>query len=333
MANTKIADNPDLFVKPDVNGMREYFRNKPRKMVNKVTTVKEAVEKYIKDGDYIGVGGFGANRIPTAVLHEIVRQKKKHLGLSGHTATHDMQILAAGDCFDRCDVAYIVGLEARGLSKTSRKAFESGKVKAVEWTNAALAWRYKAAAMGIPFMPARIMMGTDTEKYSAFETINCPYTGIKLAALPALFPDIAVVHVHRADIYGNCQVDGIMVSDYDLVRASKRVIITTERLIPHEQIRENSDRTVIPYFCVDAIIEVPYGSYPGNMAGEYFSDEEHFKEWLDAEKTDESLKKFLDKYIYGVKDFNEYLNLCGGIEKLRKLRNQEYLIDTNRKDG
>ncbi len=131
-------------------------------------------------------------------------------------------------------------------------------------------------------------------------------------------------------MYGNCQVDGIMISDSDLVRASKRVIVTTERLIPHELIRENSDRTVIPYFCVDAVIEVPYGSYPGNMAGEYFSDEDHLQEWLEAEKTDESLKKFLDKYIYGVKDFNEYLYLCGGIEKLRKLRNQEYLIDTNK---
>ena len=285
MSKSKFMDDPNLFVKPDVDGMREYFRKKPLSMVNKVTTVKEAVEKYVKDGDYLAVGGFGAARIPTAVLHEIVRQKKKNLGLSGHTATHDMQILAAGDCFNRCDIAYVVGLEARGLSKTSRKAFESGKVKAVEWTNAALAWRYKAAAMGIPFMPARTTLGTDTAKYSAFETIECPYTGMKLAAFPALYPDIAIVHVHRADIYGNCQIDGIMISDHDFVKASKRVIVTTEKLIPHELIRENSDRTAIPYFCVDAVIEVPYGSYPGNMANEYYSDEEHFKEWMTAEKS------------------------------------------------
>lgn len=318
-----------LFMDPDVDKAREFFRHKSRKMENKVTTVKEAVERLIQDGDYIAVGGFGANRIPAAVLHEIVRQRKKNLGLSGHTATHDMQILAAGDCFDRCDVAYVVGLEARGLSRTSRRAFESGKVEAVEWTNAALAWRYKAAAMGIPFIPARIMMGTDTAKHSAFEETTCPYTGIKLAALPALYPDVGIIHVHRADVYGNCQIDGIMVSDHDMARAARKLIITTERLVPHDEIRRQPDRTSIPYYCVDAVIEVPYGSYPGNMPYEYFSDEDHLREWLAAEKSEESLQAFLDKYIYGAKDFNDYLQLCGGIEKMQKLRNQEFLINGN----
>ncbi len=316
-----------LFTDPDVDKAREHFRAKSRKMVNKVTTVREAVERLVQDGDYIAVGGFGTNRIPTAVLHEIVRQHKKNLGLSGHTATHDCQILAAGDCMDRCDVAYVVGLEARGLSKISRQAFETGKVKAVEWTNAALAWRYKAAAMGVPFVPARSMLGTDTATYSALKTVDCPYTGVKLAALPALFPDVGIIHVHRADVYGNCQIDGIMVSDYDMARAAKRLIITTERLVPHDNIRQQPDRTVIPYYCVDAVIEVPYGSYPGNMPYEYFSDEEHLKEWLAAERNEADLRAFMAKYIYGVRDFNQYLELCGGLERMQKLRNQEFLLN------
>jgi glutaconate CoA-transferase, subunit A len=317
----------DLLTSPDSDESREYFRNKDKKCVSKITTVKAAVEKHINDGDYLGVGGFGGNRIPAAVLHEIVRQKKKNLGLAGHTATHDGQILAAGNCVDRCDIAYVVGLEARGLSKNARKQYESGKVKITEWTNAALAWRYKAAAMGIPFMPARTMLGTDTFKYSAAKEITCPFTGKKLAALPALYPDVAIIHVHRADEFGNAQIDGIIISDDDLAKAAKKVILTTEKIIPNSEIRNEPNKTIIPYWCVDAVIEVPYGSYPGNMQGEYFSDEEHLREWLTAEKDEQTFKEFLDKNIYSCKDFAEYVEKNGGKEKIEKLRKQELLID------
>jgi glutaconate CoA-transferase subunit A len=285
-----------LFTNPDTDEARAFFRTKNRRMVNKVTTVKEAVTKYVKDGDYLRVGGFGTNRIPTAVLHEIVRQQKKDLGFAGHTSTHDMQILIAVKCISRCDVAYIVRLEARGLSKISRNAFQSGEVEPTEWTNAALAWRYKAAAMGLSFIPARSVLGADTLKYSAAVEIPCPFTGKRYVALPALYPDVACIHVHRCDIYGNAQIDGISVSDPDLARAAKRLIITTERLVSTEEIRRKPDQTVIPYYLADAVIEVPYGAYPSNMAYEYFTDEDHIKEWLHAEKTEEALQEPVTQY-------------------------------------
>ena len=316
-----------LFTSPDMEAQRKFLHSKDKRMTDKTTTVREAVQKFIHDGNYIGVGGFGGNRIPTAVLHEIVRQKRKNLGLAGHTATHDGQILAAGKCFDRCDIAYVVGLEARGLSKNTRQYFESGQVKVTEWTNAALSWRYKAAAMGIPFIPARSMLGTDTFKYSGAKEIMCPFTGQKLAALPALCPDVAVIHVPRSDIYGNCQIDGPLIADDDLAKAAKHVVITTERIIPHEDIRRDPNRTVIPFWCVDAVIEVPYGSYPANMPGEYFSDEDHLREWLGAEKDEATFNAFLEKYIFSCKDFNEYLAKCGGIDRIMKLRRIENLID------
>lgn len=295
--------------------------------MEKVTTVKEAVARLVHDGDYISVGGFGGTRIPTALLHEIVRQRKKNLGLAGHTATHDFQILVAGRCINRCDVAYVIGLEARGLSRTAREAIEKGEIEVTEWTNAALAWRYKAAAMGISFIPTRTMLGTDTVKYSAAVEMECPFTGKKYLALPALFPDVALIHVHRADVYGNCQIDGIMVSDYDLARAAKRLIVTTERLVPEEVIRREPHRTVIPYYLVDAVIEVPYGSYPGNMPYEYFSDESHLQEWLRVEKDPEELARFLERNIYGVEEFWEYVQLNGGLKRMAELRRQEVLVD------
>lgn len=314
-----------LFMKPDVDENREFFRRKPRALVDKRTTVQEAVSRLVSDGDYIGIGGFGTNRIPTAILHEIIRQGKKRLGLSGHTATHDFQILAAGGAIDRVDVAYVIGLEARGLSKTARRLFEEARIQVCEWTNAALAWRYRAAVMGIPFIPARIMFGSDTMRYSAAKTVICPFTGQKLLALPALSPDLAIIHVHRCDMYGNAQIDGISVSDADLSRASKKVIISAEEIVPEEVIRQDPARTVIPAFCVDAVLEVKYGSYPGNMPYAYFSDEEHLREWLSADSKPETLEPFLQKFIFGTKDFPEYLELCGGQAKMERLKRIEFL--------
>lgn len=316
-----------IFTEVDPDLLRDYFRHKPKKMVSKLTTVKEAVSTLINDGDYIAVGGFGGVRIPTAVLHEIVRQGKKNLGFSGHTATHDCQILAAGKCFNRCDVAYVIGLEARGIPKMTRKYFESGEIECTEWTNAAMTWRLKAAAMGVSFIPVRNMLGSDTAVYSGAKEILCPFTGKKYLAVPALFPDVAIIHVHEADIYGNSEIQGILVSDVELARASKKVIITCERLAPTESFRDNPQKTTIPYYLVDAVIEVPYGSYPGNMPYEYYSDEEHLAEWLQAEEDPETYRQFLEKYIYGTMDFHEYLELCGGLEKMQKLRRLELLID------
>lgn len=316
-----------LFTDPDADKAREYFRTKKRAMVNKVMTVSEAVGKFIHDGDYLAIGGFGANRIPTAVCHEIVRERMKNLGFAGHTSTHDFQILAAGEVFNRCDIAYIIGLEARGLSPAARRYMESGKVEICEWTNYAMTCRLKAAATGVSFMPARNILGTDTFKHSAAKVAECPFTGEKYVLYPALWPDVSAIHVHESDVYGNCRIKGISVTDLELARASKRLIITTERLIPNEQIRSDPTATAIPFYLVDAVCEVPYGSYPGNMPYEYFSDEDHLRLWLRVERDPVLFKDFLDRYIYRTKDFNQYLELCGGIDRINQLRATENLID------
>ncbi|MFC1591574.1 CoA transferase subunit A [Thermodesulfobacteriota bacterium] len=319
-----------LFMDPDPDVARVFFKNKSRALTDKVMTVKEAVSIFIHDGDYLASGGFGANRISTAAMHEILRQNKQNLGFAGHTTTHDFQILAAGNrrgrkIMARVDAAYIVGLEARGLSPQARRVMQSGEVEVCEWTNYALACRLHAAAMGVPFIAIRSMLGTDTFGYSAAKEIKCPFTDKKLAAMPALYPDVALIHVHESDPHGNCRIKGIAVADLELARASKRVIITTERIISNDQIRKHPEATMIPSLCVDAVCEVKYGSYPGNMAGEYFSDEEHLGKWLEVEEDETTLDTFLDTYIYGVEDFKSYLELCGGEERMKELRKQELL--------
>ncbi|MBA4188203.1 MAG: CoA transferase subunit A [Planctomycetaceae bacterium] len=321
-----------LFTSPHSEPARAAFAQKPRGLVDKVMTVAEAVRTFVHDGDYFATGGFGTNRIPSAVCHEILRQRRQHLGFSGHTTTHDFQILCAGNLtgrgqtISRVDAAYIVGVEARGLSPHCRRVMESGTVQCVEWSNYTLALRYTAAAMGVPFLPAHSMLGTDTFSHSPAKEIECPFTGEKLVAVPALYPDVAAIHVHEADRYGNCRFTGTSVADIDLARAAKRLIITCERLVPHDEMRREPHRTQIPFLCVDAVCEVPYGSYPGNMPGEYFSDEDHLRLWLDVERDTAAFGQFLEDHIFGVNDFTEYLNHCGGMSRLQQLRQRELLL-------
>jgi glutaconate CoA-transferase subunit A len=325
-----------LFTDPSADHARQFFASKPRALTDKLTTVAEAVRALVRDGDYLAIGGFGGARLPTAVVHEVVRQGRQRLGFAGHTATHDFQVLCAGNLLgrgqtlDRVDAAYVIGLEARGLSPHARRVMESGTVACTEWSNYTLAVRFKAAAMGLPFLPARSLLGTDTFRKSAACAIACPFTGERLAAIPALYPDVAAIHVHEADRFGNCRIRGTTVADLDLARAARRLIVTCERLVPNEEIRSDPSRTVIPFFCVDAVCEVPFGSYPGNMPYEYFSDEDHLRAWLAAERDLDAHRAFVDKYLYGTRDFHEYLACCGGMARLQELRRQEFLLDRGR---
>lgn len=328
MTSSENTGRGPLFTDPDPDVARAFFREKKGALTDKLMSVSDAVARFVHDGDYLASGGFGGNRIATALLHEVVRQERTNLGFAGHTTTHDFQILAAGtrtgkQIFSRLDAAYILGLEARGLSAQARRLMESGEVEVCEWTNYALACRFRAAATGVPFMPVRSMLGTDTFRESAAKEIECPFTGKPLMAVPALYPDVALIHVHESDLFGNCRIRGITVADGDLARASKHVIVSAERIVSTDEIRSDPNATAIPAFCVDAVCHVPYGSFPGNMAGEYFSDEVHLKAWLDAERDVEAYRAFLDKYLYGVNCFEDYLEICGGEERLAELRRLE----------
>lgn len=286
--------------------------------------VKEAVSRFVEDGRYLVSGGFGHVRVSMAIIYEIIRQQKRNLTVAGKTSVHDLDCLIAAGCVSKVEVAYSFGHELRGLSPASRRAVETGKVKAVtEWSNAGLQWRFKAAASGVPFVPAYVMLGTDTFRYSSAKIVKDPFTGRAICLIPACFPDIALIHVHRCDKYGNAQIDGILAEDFELARAAKRLIISTEEIIPNEKIREEPWRTAIPYFYVDAVVEVPYGCHPCNMPTKYYFDEEHIAEYLEFTRTEEGTKEYFEKYVYVVENFDEYIELIGGVKKLEYLRKLE----------
>jgi acyl CoA:acetate/3-ketoacid CoA transferase len=155
------------------------------------------------------------------------------------------------------------------------------------------------------------MMGTDTFKYSAAKIVEDPFTGMKTCLLPALALDVGLIHVHRADKYGNCQIDGISGFGFEMARASKKLIVSTEEIVDTAEIRKQPDRTIIPYYLVDAVVHAPFGSHPGEMCYDYWRDEEHLKTFLEESADPAKVKAYLDKYIYGVKDHAAYLQLIG----------------------
>jgi glutaconate CoA-transferase, subunit A len=305
---------------PDEN--RSWVReNKPRGLIDKRMSVRQAVQKFVHDGDYIAFNGFGHIRVPMVLIYELVRQRKRNLVVAGKTAVHDIDVLIGAGCVSKVECAYAFGHELRGLSPAGRRAVENGSVKVgAEISNAAYQWRFLAGMLGIPFIPVRNMMGTDTFEKSSAIKISDPWSGKPVTLVPAAYPDVSLFHVPRCDKYGNAQIDGILVEDFELARASRRVILSTEEIVDEEVIRDNPHHTVIPFYLVDAVCEAPFGAHPTLMPYLYYFDEAHIHEWLDLSKTEEGTCQYLEKYVYSVDDFSAYLEKIGGVQKLKHLQ-------------
>lgn len=295
----------------DLDEFREWNRaRKTRKLVDKVMTEQQAIAKFVEDGCYIGTELYGSVRCPMSLAREVVRQGRKDLRVCGQGVLELDLWLAAG-LIKKLDITYI-GLEVYGTTACLRRAVESGQVETcVEWSNAAISWRMKAAAMGVPFLPARSMLGTDLLKYSAAKVVEDPFTGLKVALLPALVLDVALIHVHRADKFGNCQMEGISGFALEMSRACKRLVVSAEQIIPTEEIRRYPDRTAIPYYLVDAVVHAPYGSHPGEMAYLYGRDEDAIREWVEMSKTPTGAQEYLRQHVYSLPGHAAYLKQVG----------------------
>lgn len=305
----------------DPDEMRRWMRDeKPDGLVDKRMSASEAVSEYVDDGDLLVSGGFGHVRVSTGLIHEIIRQGVTDLALAGKTAVYDSDLLIASGAVTEVEAAYSFAHEARGLAPASRRRVEGGDCEVVaEISNAGLQWRFLAAKMGLPFVPSRILAGTDTFAKSSAVQVEDPFGGKPMTLLPACYPDVALIHVSRCDKYGNAQIDGITVEDPEIAAAAKRLVLTTEEIVDTEAIRDDPDATAFPHFLVDAIVEMPYGCHPGEMPGHYYFDEDHIAEWLDRSGTEEGVEAYMDEYIHGVDDFGAYLEKIGGEDTLAHL--------------
>lgn len=311
-----------LFQPPDLEAFRAHNRAKDKRLVTKLMTGAQAVERFVRDGQYLGFELYGSVRCPMSLTRDLIRSGKKGFSIAGQ-GVHEADLLLAAGLVERIDFTYI-GMEVYGVSPIVRRACESGgPVKSiVEWSNGALTWRFKAASMGVPFIPTYSMLGTDTFKHSSAVAIQCPYTQKPVALLPALILDVGFIHVARADEYGNCQIDGISGFAFEMARACKTLIVSAEEIVSTEAIRRKPERTVIPYYLVDAVVHAPFGSWPGEMAGYYERDEPHYRSFIKTAEKKEDTDAYLKEWVWDVPGHSELMEKVGTahLESLRVRR-------------
>jgi glutaconate CoA-transferase subunit A len=207
---------------------------------------------------------------------------------------------------------------------------ETGKARFDEWSHMAMGMRFRAGAMGVPFLPIRSMLGSDVRKQrpEAIE-MDCPFTGEKLLLVPALNPDVALIHVQRCDAYGNAQIDGLQFMDVDLAIAANKVILTTERIVSNDQIRRAPDHTKIPFFAVDAVVELPFGCAPHECYGINEPMIRHMEQYVGLVNKEpvKGMAQYLDQYVYGPRSWSEFLALIGMDELLQAARAGKSIYD------
>jgi len=313
---------------------RKKMVSKPKGLTDKRTTLKEAVGKYIKDGINIGIGGFVNTRVPVAIVHEIIRHGARDLTLSFQSNSICAELLAGAMILDpdrvsirRVELAWW-GYEVIGIAPLLRYLTSNNMIQLDDYTNYGMSARFKAAAMGIPYLPTRDHGGSDMELVNRGSMAPCPFSGKNTYLVPACHPDVAIVHVTAADMYGNCRIFGAHCTCPEITMAAANSIVTTEKIIPNENIRNYPNLTEIPYVAVDTLIEQPFGAYPGASYGFHWFDMDHIKkfrsvcdEFRKTGKKDE-LKKYYDEYIFGCETYDDFLNKIP-YKTLQKLRDMD----------
>jgi glutaconate CoA-transferase, subunit A len=290
-------------------------------MHSKVATMNNAIAANVYDGDTVVIEGF-THLICFAAGHEIIRQRRKDLTIA--RLTPDLiydQMIAAG-CARKLVFSW-AGNPGAGSLHAFRRAVEKGtpKLEIEEYSHFGMVARMSAGAAGLPFWVMRNYMGTDLPKANPLiRTVTCPYTGEELATVPALNPDVTIIHAQRADQYGNAQVWGLLGVQKEAAFASKRVIVVVEELVDQSVIRTDPNRTLIPGMIVDAVVVEPWGCHPSYAQGYYDRDNEFYVAWEDISRDPQKLQAYLDEFVHGVRDRAEYMKRQPGLTQRLKAK-------------
>lgn len=282
-------------------------------MSAKLRTMSQAVAEFVRDGDTLVIEGF-THLICFAAAHEIIRQKKKNLTACRLTPDLIYDQLVAAGCVKKLVFSW-AGNPGVGSLYGLRRAVEKGiprKVEIEEYSHFGMVTRFMAGASRLPFLPLQSFDGSSLpRKNKNIKSIRCPYTGRRLAAVPALNPDVAVVQVQRADEEGNAQIWGLLGVQREAAFASKKVIIVAEELVPSTVIRSDPNRTLIPGLIVDALVIEPFAAHPSYALGYYDRDNQFYVEWAKISREQTGLEKYLEEWVYGVSGRKEYADKLG----------------------
>jgi glutaconate CoA-transferase, subunit A len=284
--------------------------------MSKVISLSEAIKQYMQDGDIVYAAGF-THLIPFAAGHEVIRQGLKDLVLA--RATPDLiydQVVAAG-CARKVIFSYM-GNPGVGSLRVVRAELEAGHLEWEEYSHFGMISRLQAGAAGLPFMPMNPTAAGDLERLNPrHRTVIDPYSGREVVVVPALNPDVAIVHVQRADRDGNAHIWGIIGEQKEAAFAARKVILTAEEIVDEAVIRSDPNRTLIPGFIVDAVCHVPYASHPSYTQGYYDRDNAFYLEWDEISQSRQRVQAYLDEWVYGVKDRSEYWEKLGPLTHAR----------------
>ncbi len=309
----------------------------------KLSGLSEAVKRYVHDGNVISFGGFSATQSPMAAVHEIIRQGIGNLHVVGAASGQALDELVGAGCVEGVETAYCGNGKLTSTCIRFRKAVERGEIKVEDYSLYLMTLRFMAGAMGVPFLPTYTALGTDIVKKWRYDEedrrqnprlapqkviiLDNPFNTTdrvdKLVLVPALQPDVTIIHAQKADILGNVQLWGLNFADVEQAKSSKNLIVTCEEIVETEELRQNPEKNMMVGFLVSAVVEIPWGAYPCSVFGYYDYDPWFFREFYQqAAKDDSKWQAYLDKYVYGTKDRQEFLELIG-MDRLQTLRADE----------
>lgn len=293
-------------------------------LTGKLMTAKEAVEKFVHDGDQVSLGGFTLNRNPMSLVQEIIRQGRKDLYLVCHSQGQAMDLLVGAGCVSRMEIAY------GGLGRFAptcirfRRAVQRGQLALEDYSNYQMSLRFLAGAMGLPMIATKTGLNTDIVGKEGFDPADRgqgkvpvkklvvgdnPFapSGDKVVLLPALNPDVAMIHAQQVGTDGTVRIKGLSFADLEQARSADRVLVTCEEIVPREQIRQDPDQNSLPGFLVDAVVHAPLGAHPTACHYFYDYDPQHLKMYGQMAVDDDAFRRYLDQWIHGSRDFEDYL--------------------------
>ncbi len=300
-----------------------------RSSQNKVTTLTAAIASLVKNNCHLSIGGFTINRNPMAAVYEIIRQQKRGLHLYAHSNGQGVDELIGAGCVSRLEIAYAGSGRFAPTCIRFRRAVERGEILVEDYSNYQMTLRFMAGAMGLPFLPTRSGLGTDIIRHWGFAkslrkndnglpdqkliTIDNPFgdwcDSPKLVLVPAINPEVTIIHVQQADRRGNARIQGLTFADIEQAKAARHLIITCEELVEEEFLKREPDRNQIPFIHVDAVIPITWGAYPTACYRHYDYDPRYLNNYRQTAEDEESYQTYLVEKIMGCANHQEFIAL------------------------
>ncbi len=303
---------------------------------DKLMSIEEAVSRFIKDGCQLALGGFTVVRNPMAVIYEIVRRRIRNIHLVAHSHGQGLDVLIGAGCVRRLEIAYGGNGRYAPTCIRFKKAVQRGEIELEDYSNYQMSLRFLAGALSIPFIPTKSGLGSDLlvqEGFAPeirkqrkvarkkFSIIQNPFAEEEdnMVLLPALNPDVALVHAQYVGDDGTVRIKGLTFADIEQAKSADTVIVTCEEIVPRAYIRLDPDQNTLPPFFVDAIVKIPYGAHPTGVYAFYDYDPKHLNLYKKVAEDDVAFKEYLDEWVFGVQSHKDYLNKIG-FEMLFKIK-------------